>query len=184
MAFAPGAAPGRPWKWWSKVWPEDARGSLARPATSLVPAASSVDADLKGYFDSIPQDKLLVRVREKVADGRVLALLEKFLKQGVMETGKGWEPTPQGTPQGAVISPLLANIYLDSLDHEMALRGRQMTRYADDFILLCHSETEAQEALAEVRQGVEAAGLILHPEKTRIVNTAAGESSLVPRLAL
>jgi RNA-directed DNA polymerase len=149
-----------------------------------------VDADLKGYFDSIPQEKLMDCVREKVADGRVLALLEKFLKQGVMETGKGWEPTPQGTPQGAarppcaslvpsassVISPLLANIYLDSLDHEMALRGRQMTRYADDFILLCHSETEAQEALAEVRQWVEAAGLTLHPEKTRIVNTAAGES--------
>jgi RNA-directed DNA polymerase len=135
-----------------------------------------VDADLKGYFDSIPQEKLLACVREKVADGRVLALLEKFLNQGVMETGKGWEPTSQGTPQGAVISPLLANIYLDSLDHEMALRGRQMTRYADDFILLCQSETEAQEALAEVRQWVEAAGLTLHPEKTRIVNAAAGES--------
>jgi RNA-directed DNA polymerase len=144
--------------------------SLARGGTWVV------DADLKGYFDSIPQEKLLERVREKVADGRVLALLEKFLNQGVMETGKGWEPTSQGTPQGAVISPLLANIYLDSLDHEMALRGRQMTRYADDFILLCQSETEAQEALAEVRQWVEAAGLTLHPEKTRIVNTAAGES--------
>jgi RNA-directed DNA polymerase len=158
--------------------------SLARGCTWIV------DADLKGYFDSIPQEKLLACVREKVADGRVLALLEKFLKQGVMETGKGWEPTSQGTPQGAarppcaslvpsassVISPLLANIYLDSLDHEMALRGRQMTRYADDFILLCQSETEAQEALAEVRQWVEAAGLTLHPEKTRIVNTAAGES--------
>ncbi len=144
--------------------------SLARGCTWVV------DADLKGYFDSIPQEKLLDCVREKVADGRVLALLEKFLKQGVMETGKGWEPTSQGTPQGAVISPLLANIYLHSLDHEMARRGRQMTRYADDFILLCHSETEAQEALAEVRQWVEAAGLTLHPEKTRIVNTAAGES--------
>ena len=144
--------------------------SLARGGTWIV------DADLKGYFDSIPQKKLLACVREKVADGRVLALLEKFLKQGVMETGKGWEPTSQGTPQGAVISPLLANIYLDSLDHEMALRGRQMTPYADDFILLCQSETEAQEALAEVRQSVEAAGLTLQPEKTRIVNTAAGES--------
>jgi len=144
--------------------------SLARGCTWVV------DADLKGYFDSIPQEKLLDCVREKVADGRVLALLEKFLEQGVMETGKEWEPTPNGTPQGAVISPLLANIYLDSLDHEMALRGRQMTRYADDFILLCQSETEAQEALAEVRQWVEAAGLTLHPEKTRIVNVAAGES--------
>jgi RNA-directed DNA polymerase len=144
--------------------------SLARGGTWVV------DADLKGYFDSIPQDKLLERVRAKIADGRVLALLEKFLQQGVMETGKAWEPTPNGTPQGAVISPLLANIYLDSLDHEMARRGRQMTRYADDFILICQSETEAQEALAEVRQWVEAAGLTLHPEKTQIVNTAAGES--------
>jgi RNA-directed DNA polymerase len=107
-----------------------AKGStwgLAHPTAFLVPSASSVvDADLKGYFDSIPQEKLLACVREKVADGRVLALLEKFLNQGVMETGKGWEPTSQGTPQGAarppytslvpsassVISPLLANIYL------------------------------------------------------------------------
>jgi RNA-directed DNA polymerase len=135
-----------------------------------------VDADLKGYFDSIPQDKLLERVRAKVADGRVLALLEKFLQQGVMETGKAWEPTSNGTPQGAVISPLLANLYLDPLDHEMARRGRQMIRYADDFILLCRSEAEAMEVLAEVRQWVEEAGLTLHPQKTRIVNTAAGES--------
>jgi RNA-directed DNA polymerase len=144
--------------------------NLARGGTWVV------DADLKGYFDSIPQEKLMARVREKVADGRVLALLEKFLHQGVMESAKEWKPTPNGTPQGAVISPLLANIYLDSLDHEMARRGRQMTRYADDFILLCHSEAEAVEVLAEVRQWVEAAGLTLHPEKTRIVNTAAGES--------
>ena len=144
--------------------------SLARGCTWVV------DADLKGYFDSIPQEKLMDRVREKVADGRVLALLEKFLAQGVMETAKEWKPTPNGTPQGAVISPLLANIYLDPLDHEMARKGRQMTRYADDFILLCRSEAEAHEVLAEVRQWVEAAGLTLHPEKTRIVNTAAGES--------
>ena len=157
-------------------------GRSARQAVEVVEQSLAggctwvVDADLKGYFDSIPQEKLMDCVRKKVADGRVLALLKKFLQQGVMETGKEWEPTPNGTPQGAVISPLLANIYLDSLDHEMARRGRQMTRYADDFILLCRSETEAQEALAEVRQWVEAAGLTLHPEKTRIVNTAAGES--------
>jgi RNA-directed DNA polymerase len=135
-----------------------------------------VDADLKGYFDSIPKKKLLARVREKVADGRVLALLEKFLDQGVMETGKSWEPTASGTPQGAVISPLLANIYLDALDHEMARRGWQMTRYADDFIILCRSEAEAQAALVEVRRWVEEAGLTLHPQKTRIVNTEGGES--------
>lgn len=144
--------------------------SLARGCTWVV------DVDLKGYFDSIPQGKLLARVREKIADGKVLALLEKFLQQGVMESAKEWQPTPNGTPQGAVISPLLANLYLDPLDHEMARRGRQMIRYADDFILLCHSEAEAVEALAEVRQWVEEAGLTLHPQKTKIVNTVAGES--------
>lgn len=135
-----------------------------------------VDADLKGYFDSIPQDKLLARVGEKVADGRVLKLLEKFLRQGVMETGREWEPTENGTPQGAVISPLLANVYLDPLDQEMVRKGRRMTRYADDFVILCQSEAEAQAVLAEVRQWVSEAGLTLHPEKTKIVNLAAGES--------
>lgn len=135
-----------------------------------------VDADLKGYFDTIPHAKLLARLREKVADGRVLSLVEKFLRQGVMESAKEWKPTSNGTPQGAVISPLLANVYLDPLDHAMARQGWQMVRYADDFILLCHSEAEARAALAEVRQWVEEAGLTLHPEKTRLVNLAAGES--------
>jgi RNA-directed DNA polymerase len=135
-----------------------------------------VDADLKGYFDTIPQEKLLARLREKVADSRLLALVEKFLRQGVMESAKEWEPTKSGTPQGAVISPLLANIYLDPLDHAMARRGWKMVRYADDFILLCQSESEAREVLAAVRQWVAEAGLTLHPEKTRLVNLAAGES--------
>jgi RNA-directed DNA polymerase len=105
-----------------------------------------------------------------------LDLLKKFLRQGVMETGRGWEPTVSGTPQGAVISPLLANVYLDPLDHEMARNERRMTRYADDFVILCQSEAEAQAALAEVRQWVSEAGLTLHPEKTKIVNLAAGGS--------
>jgi RNA-directed DNA polymerase len=135
-----------------------------------------VDADIKGYFDNIPQDKLLARIREKVADSKMLGLLEKFLRQGVMETAKGWEPTDRGTPQGAVISPLLANLYLDPLDHEMARKGWKMVRYADDFILLCRSEAEAAEALGQVRQWMEEAGLTLHPEKTRLVNTEKAES--------
>jgi RNA-directed DNA polymerase len=134
-----------------------------------------VDADLKGYFDSIPQDKLIARVREKIADGAVLGLLEKFLKRGVMETAKGWKPTTEGTPQGAVISPLLANVYLDPLDREMERRGRVMVRYADDFVILCRSKKEAQEALEEVRQWVETNGLELHPQKTRLVSVEAGE---------
>lgn len=131
-----------------------------------------VDADLKGYFDSIPQDQLLEAVGKKIADGRILRLLEKYLRQGVLESGKDWQPTQQGTPQGAVISPLLANIYLDPLDHLMASRGRDMIRYADDFILLCRSEAEAKETLAEVAAWVKQAGLVLHPSKTRIVDAS------------
>lgn len=131
-----------------------------------------VDADLKGYFDSIPQDKLLARLREKVADRRVLGLVEKFLQQGVLESARGWEPTPSGTPQGAVISPLLANLYLDPLDHAMVRRGARMVRYADDFIFLCDSAGEAHAVLAELRRWVDEAGLTLHPEKTRLVNAA------------
>lgn len=129
-----------------------------------------VDADLKGYFDSIPQDRLLARIEEKISDGRVLGLIEAFLKQGVMESGKGWQPTERGTPQGAVLSPLLANLYLDPLDHEMARKGHEMIRYADDFIVLCRTKEEAEAALEEVRQWVTLAGLTLHPEKTRLVD--------------
>jgi RNA-directed DNA polymerase len=131
-----------------------------------------VDADLKGYFDSIPQDKLLAAVAERIADRPVLELIQRFLKQGVMESGKGWSPTDSGTPQGAVISPLLANIYLNPLDHLMAQRGWIMVRYADDFIILCESREQAEQALAEVRQWVEEAGLVLHPTKTRIVDAS------------
>jgi RNA-directed DNA polymerase len=131
-----------------------------------------VDADVKGYFDNIPQDQLLAAIAEHISDGAVLELIERFLKQGVMESGKSWQPTETGTPQGAVISPLLANIYLNPLDHLMAQQGYQMVRYADDFIILCASAEAAQAALAKVRQWMEAAGLTLHPTKTRIVNAS------------
>jgi len=128
-----------------------------------------VDADVRSYFDTIPHQRLRALVRAKVSDGRVLALLEAYLKQEVMEGAGAWTPEG-GTPQGAVISPLLANIYLDPLDHEMAERGFQMVRYADDFVILCRSEAEAREALAAVAQWMAEAGLMLHPEKTRIVD--------------
>lgn len=128
-----------------------------------------VDADIKGYFDNIPHEKLMERVKEKIADSRVLALVEKFLKQGIMESGKGWTPTSKGTPQGAVMSPLLANIYLDPLDHLMIRQGKEMVRYADDFVILCESREEAEATLEIVRQWMKEAGLSLHPEKTRIV---------------
>jgi len=132
-----------------------------------------VDADLKGYFDSIPQGKLVEAVKEHIADGAVLRLIESFLKQGVMASGKGWKPTEAGTPQGAVISPLLANLYLNPLDHLMAQQGKERVRYADDFVILCQSKEEAQETLEKLRPWVAEAGLVLHPVKTRIVDASA-----------
>lgn len=129
-----------------------------------------VDADLKSYFDTIPHERLMALVKERVADGRVLALVEGFLRAGVLEEAKGWQPTERGTPQGGVISPLLANVYLNPLDHQMEHAGRDMVRYADDFVILCRSEAEAQSALMAVRHWVSEAGLTLHPDKTRIVD--------------
>ena len=129
-----------------------------------------VDADIKGYFDNIPQARLLELIQQQISDGKVLALLNAFLQQGVMETGKGWQPTTKGTPQGAVLSPLLANVYLDPLDQLAVRRGWQMTRYADDFIVQCRDQAEAEAVLAAIREWMEAAGLTLHPEKTRIVD--------------
>jgi RNA-directed DNA polymerase len=130
-----------------------------------------VDADLKGYFDSIPHDLLMADVRQKVADGRVLALLQGYLNAKVMDGLEEWEPE-RGTPQGAVISPLLANLYLDGLDHAMARAGHAMVRYADDFVILCRTQAEAEQALALARQHVAARGLTLHPTKTRLVDAS------------
>jgi RNA-directed DNA polymerase len=131
-----------------------------------------VDADLKAYFDTIPQGKLMQLVEEHIADGALLELINQMLQQGVMESGKGWQPTERGTPQGAVVSPLLANIYLNPLDHLMAQQGYHMVRYADDFVILCDHQQQAQEVLEQLRQWTEAAGLTLHPTKTRIVDAS------------
>ena len=131
-----------------------------------------VDADLKSYFDTIPHGRLMSRLRERIADGRVLQLIESFLKAGIMDGLKEWEPEA-GAPQGAVLSPLLSNVYLNPLDQQMAGRGYQMVRYADDFVILCRSQSEAEQALAEVGQWCEAEGLTLHPTKTRIVDVRA-----------
>ncbi len=128
-----------------------------------------VDADLKNYFDSIPQKELQRLLAEKVSDGRVLELVAMFLRQGVLEDSKSWTPEA-GTPQGAVISPLLSNIYLDPLDHFMEQAGMEMVRYADDFVLLCRSQGQAQAALEKVQTWTAAAGLELHPDKTRVVD--------------
>ena len=116
-----------------------------------------VDADLQSYYDTIPRQPLLEQVGGKVADSKVLDLLEAYLGQEVLESAKHWTPE-RGTPQGAVISPLLSNIYLDPLDHRMAQLGYQMVRYADDFVILCRSHSEAQKALAEVTEWTTAAG--------------------------
>jgi RNA-directed DNA polymerase len=128
-----------------------------------------VDADLKSYFDTIPHVALMKEVEKRIADGAVLGLLRGYLSQGVLDGLAAWRPEA-GTPQGAVISPLLANIYLDPLDKAMAKAGYGMVRYADDFVVLCRSQAEAEAALGEIRAWVESHGLTLHPEKTRIVD--------------
>lgn len=133
-----------------------------------------VDADLKSYFDTIPHDRLLALIGQKVVDGKIMKLLEQFLQQGVLDGLTAWTPD-EGTPQGAVISPLLSNIYLDPLDHLMAQEGFEMVRYADDFVVLCRSEAQAARALAVIAEWTAAAGLILHPDKTHLVD-ARGQS--------
>lgn len=154
-------------------------GRGCRDALRVVDAALKdgnlwvVDADLKSYFDTIPHVELMALMERQIADSRVLELVRKYLKQGVMEGLKEWTPE-EGTPQGAVISPLLANIYLNPLDHLMAGKGRQMVRYADDFVVLCRTRDEAQAALAEIQAWVAEAQLKLNPEKTRIVHETEG----------
>lgn len=134
-----------------------------------------VDADVQKYFDSIPKDRLMERVRVQVADGKVLELVQAFLDQAIMEECKSWIPD-RGTPAGAVLSPLLANIYLHDLDVLMTSKGYRMVRYADDFVTLCKTEEEANKALTEVKQWMTENKLALHPEKTRIGNcTVEGE---------
>ena len=128
-----------------------------------------VDVDLQSYFDTIPHDRLMGRVRERIADGRMLGLIDSFLKAGIMDGLTDWEPEA-GVPQGAVLSPLLSNIYLNPLDHHMAAQGWELTRYADDLVILCRSQAGAEQALTMVRQWCDAAGLVVHPTKTRIVD--------------
>lgn len=128
-----------------------------------------VDADLKGYFDSIPHGQLLEAIQLRITDRRILDLLQRFLQAGIMENGTITTPH-SGSPQGGVISPLLANIYLNAFDHLMADRGYQMVRYADDWVILCTSKAAAEQALAEAQDWISSAGLTLHPTKTQIVD--------------
>lgn len=128
-----------------------------------------VDADIKAYFDNIRHDLLMAEVCKYIKDGRVLELLEGFLKAGILEGMKRWVPE-EGTPQGAVISPLLANLFLHPVDIAMAEAGYRMVRYADDFVILCRSRAEAETALAKVRKLIEERELTLHPEKTKVAD--------------
>lgn len=126
-----------------------------------------VDADLKSYFDTIPHERLMAMVEEHIADGAVLNLLRKFLKQDILHELTRWTPTG-GTPQGAVISPLLSNVYLHRLDCLMEQHGYRMVRYADDFVILCRHSEEARAALEIIKAWVDENGLTLHPDKTHV----------------
>lgn len=128
-----------------------------------------VDADLKSYFDTIPHEPLMNEIETRISDGKVLGMIETYLKQEILDSAQAWTPE-EGAPQGAVLSPLLSNIYLDPLDKRMASKNVEMVRYADDFVLLCKSEAEARRALRMVEEWTSARGLKLHPEKTHIVD--------------
>ena len=129
----------------------------------------TVDVDLKSYFDTIPHDRLIGELRKYVADNTLIGLVEKFLQADIMDGTKHWNPI-SGAPQGAIISPLLSNLYLNDLDHLMAESGYQMTRYADDLVIQCSTREQAETALAMVREWTAERGLTLHPVKTKIVH--------------
>lgn len=132
-----------------------------------------VDADLRDFFGSVDHARLMQLVTRRIADGRVLKLVEQMLEAPVLEGGRV-KPTLRGTPQGGVVSPLLANVLLTPFDREMRARGYQLTRYADDWVVTCTTRAKAEEALATARRILETLGVVLHPEKTRIVHVRHG----------
>lgn len=136
-----------------------------------------LDADISGFFDNLPHAVIMAAVAAEVADGNILNLIEKFLRAGVMENGV-FKPTTVGTPQGGVISPLLANIVLNHLDWALHKHGYRFVRYADDFVVLTQSKTQAKEALALVTQILRELGLQLSPEKTQITSFGKGYTFL------
>ncbi len=129
-----------------------------------------VDIDLKSYFDTIDHDILKTLIKEKISDKRIHQLIQQFLEQKIMETAKAWTPE-KGSPQGAVISPLLSNIYLDPLDKHMEKERYRMIRYADDMVIMCKTKIEAENALKHLQIWTTKAKLTLHPEKTSIIDS-------------
>jgi len=136
-----------------------------------------LDADIQGFFDNLSHHVIMNAVAEEVADGNILRLVEKFLKSGVMEYGVR-KPTTIGTPQGGVVSPLLANIVLNHMDWQLHNAGFAFVRYADDFVVVCPSTTRAEEARAFVESALDQLGLKLSPSKTKIVSYGKGYSFL------
>lgn len=136
-----------------------------------------LDADIAGFFDNLPHKVIMEAVAAQVSDGNILGLIEKFLRSGVMEEGL-FKPTTVGTPQGGVISPLLANIVLNHLDWQLHQHGYRFVRYADDFVVLVKTKAQAEEALGLVRQTLVNLGLSLSPEKTRITTYGKGYAFL------
>jgi RNA-directed DNA polymerase len=134
-----------------------------------------VDADVKSYFDSIPHDLLMECIEERISDGKVLHLIELFLKQEIMEGMKRWNPV-SGTPQGAVLSPLLANVYLHQLDMVLCQHGFKMVRYADDWVVLCRKAKEAEMAMSRIQSWIANNGLQLSPEKTHVASSLQPEN--------
>ena len=129
-----------------------------------------VDADIKAIFDTINQQKLIELVSKRIKDKQIIELINKFLKQGILVQGKLIDSNGIGTPQGGVISPLLANIYLHELDLEISKHGYQMVRYADDFVIMCKSQEEAEQALLLIKTTMNKLDLTLHPDKTGTVD--------------
>lgn len=132
-----------------------------------------VDADLRDFFGTVHHEPLIDMIAEQVSDGRILKLVRQMLKAGYMENGKKYA-TPNGTPQGSVVSPLFSNIYLNRFDHEMTARGYRLTRFADDWVVLCKTQTEAARALRDARTILESLGLTLHSDKTKITHIKWG----------
>lgn len=141
-----------------------------------------LDADIKGFFDNLPHQVIMDAVAAEIADGNILGIIERFLKAGVMKDGK-LEPTTVGTPQGGVVSPLLANIVLNHLDWKLDEAGYRFVRYADDFVVICRSHRQADEARSFVRETIDELGLTLNAEKTEVTTFGKGYDFLGFRIS-